>query len=164
MSLKDSVIGRTDEVGVQLPPLHPRCRCTIQYRELTLNFNPQRFGGQKIPEGDYNLTKKTVAQACHLEGTREYQEYTAKLSEKNLMPSKMAASTDAQALVNEFHGKGICDPNPRDGSVRERVDTGKIVGQYWDRQAQVYVDTTWPEIVYSKRGTHVYPNRPPKED
>ena len=35
LSLKGSVVGRSDEQGVQLPPLHPRCRCTIQYRELT---------------------------------------------------------------------------------------------------------------------------------
>ncbi|MBE8950717.1 MAG: hypothetical protein SR3Q1_09000 [Quinella sp. 3Q1] len=35
MELKDSVVGRTDESGVQIPPLHPRCRCTIEYRELT---------------------------------------------------------------------------------------------------------------------------------
>ena len=35
MELKDSVVGRTDESGVQIPPLHPRCRCTIMYRELT---------------------------------------------------------------------------------------------------------------------------------
>ena len=33
LSLKDSVVGHTDEVGVQIPPLHPRCRCTIHYRE-----------------------------------------------------------------------------------------------------------------------------------
>ena len=26
-------MGYTDEVGVQLPPLHPRCRCAIIYRE-----------------------------------------------------------------------------------------------------------------------------------
>ena len=35
MSLKGSVVGRSDESGVQLPPLHPRCICTIIYRELT---------------------------------------------------------------------------------------------------------------------------------
>ncbi|MBQ7493290.1 MAG: hypothetical protein IJT47_02550, partial [Selenomonadaceae bacterium] len=34
MELKDTVVGRTDEGGVQLPPLHPRCRCTISYREV----------------------------------------------------------------------------------------------------------------------------------
>ena len=42
LSLKDHVIGRTDEQGVQLPPLHPRCRCTIQYREI----KPVSVGGE----------------------------------------------------------------------------------------------------------------------
>ena len=34
LELKDKVIGRTDESGVTLPPLHPRCRCAIMYREI----------------------------------------------------------------------------------------------------------------------------------
>ena len=34
LPLKDKVIGYTDEAGVQIPPLHPRCRCVIDYREV----------------------------------------------------------------------------------------------------------------------------------
>ena len=34
MALKDTVVGHTDESGVTLPPLHPRCRCAIMYREI----------------------------------------------------------------------------------------------------------------------------------
>ena len=34
MALKDTVVGYTDESGVTLPPLHPRCRCTIIYDEI----------------------------------------------------------------------------------------------------------------------------------
>ena len=34
LELKDTVVGRTDESGVTLPPLHPRCRCAIVYREV----------------------------------------------------------------------------------------------------------------------------------
>lgn len=34
LSLKDTVVGHTDESGVTLPPLHPRCRCAIMYREV----------------------------------------------------------------------------------------------------------------------------------
>ena len=34
MELKDTVVGHTDESGVKLPPLHPRCRCAIMYREI----------------------------------------------------------------------------------------------------------------------------------
>ena len=80
------------------------------------------------------------------------------------MPSKLSSNVDAQALVKEFHGKGIYDPNPKDDSPREQVDTGRIVGRYWDNATRKYVDTAWIEIVYSKRGAHIYPIRPPQED
>ena len=36
LELKDKVVGYTDE-QVQLPPLHPRCRCVIIYRETNEN-------------------------------------------------------------------------------------------------------------------------------
>ena len=35
LDLKDHIVGTTDESGVQLPPLHPRCRCTIEYLEMS---------------------------------------------------------------------------------------------------------------------------------
>ena len=41
LSLKDAVVGHTDEVGVQIPPLHPRCRCVIVYRESSRSTNPK---------------------------------------------------------------------------------------------------------------------------
>ena len=34
LALKDTVVGHTDETGVTLPPLHPRCRCAIMYNEV----------------------------------------------------------------------------------------------------------------------------------
>ena len=34
LALKDTVVGYTDESGVLLPPLHPRCRCAIMYDEV----------------------------------------------------------------------------------------------------------------------------------
>ena len=79
------------------------------------------------------------------------------------MPSKISQGTDVQALVCEFHGKGVYDPNPKDNSPRERVDTGKVIGQYWDTDKNQFVDTTQMKIVYSKRGTHIYPIRPEEE-
>ena len=36
------MVGYTDEQGVQLPPLHPRCRCVIVYRETA---KPATSGG-----------------------------------------------------------------------------------------------------------------------
>ena len=41
MELKDTVVGTTDQSGVTIPPLHPRCRCAIMYREV----------GEKKPSG-----------------------------------------------------------------------------------------------------------------
>ena len=174
--------------GENAPPLHARCRCTIvaylegiakgervagrerlpedvTYRQwrsglADFTFDLQRFGAQRIPEGNYNLTIRRQVQNRHIEGTREYREYVNRLMEKNLMPSKISPDSDVQALVNEFHGKGIYDPNPKDGSAREKIDTRRIIGQYWDINLNKYVDTTWFMIVYSKRGTHIYPLRP----
>lgn len=42
MGLAGTVVGRTDDLGVTLPPLHPRCRCVIIYRQVA--FDLQRFG------------------------------------------------------------------------------------------------------------------------
>ena len=58
LELKDTVVGRTDESGVPLPPLHPRCRCAIMYRELKEQpklTNPRTGGNmnsQAIPNSD----------------------------------------------------------------------------------------------------------------
>lgn len=42
--------GYTDEVGVQLPPLHPRCRCAIIYRETgNPNLTAPRSTGNVRP-------------------------------------------------------------------------------------------------------------------
>ena len=154
------MVGYTDEVGVTLPPLHPRCRCAIAYREVGFRFDVQRFGGQKLPEGEYNLTVRRQVQNRHIEGTREYNDYVERKVETTFRPSKMPIETDAQALVNEFHGKGIYTPHPADKSPREMVDTGRIIGQYWNNRVGEYIDTSWLMIVYSKKGTHIYPIRP----
>lgn len=145
--------------------MHPRCRCAIMYREVgTFKFDPQRFGGQKLPEGEYNLTVRRQVQNRHIEGTKEYNDYVERLSDKSLMPSKIAPNTDVQSVVREFHGKGIYDPNPKDSSPREKVNTGRVIGQYWDNDKNQYVDTTCIKIVYSKRGTHIYPIRSIEEE
>lgn len=172
-----------------MPPLPPRCRCAIMYREVAeikprsnepdkpqgtpklpkqdeFVFDLQRFDAQPLPEGNYNLIIRANKQARHLEGTKEYTDYVKAAEGTGFQPSKiMPQGTDyCQALVNEFHGKGTYDPNPRDNSPLERVDTGRVIGRYWDRTTANFVDTTWIEIVYSKKGTHIYPNYPPKEE
>ena len=43
LELNGKVVGHTDESGVQIPPLHPRCRCAIIYRELAETPKPKEF-------------------------------------------------------------------------------------------------------------------------
>ena len=112
---------------------------------------------------DLNLTIRRQVQNRHIVGTKEYIQYVEKLSPYGLLPSILAEGVDVQNLVNKFHGKGMYDPNPKDNSPREKVDTGKIIGQYWDKGLNDFVDTTWLMIVYSRHGTHVYPIRPTEE-
>ena len=45
LALKDTVVGYTDELGVLLPPLHPRCRCAIMYDEVGTRKEPGRPRG-----------------------------------------------------------------------------------------------------------------------
>lgn len=47
LALKDKVVGHTDEDGVTLPPLHPRCRCAIMYREVSEKNNSAANGKEK---------------------------------------------------------------------------------------------------------------------
>jgi len=129
-------------------------------KEKETRFDIQRFNGQRIPEGDYNLLIRRQVQNRHIEGTREYQDYVARKAGTPFKPSKMPQGTNAQLLVNEFHGKGIYTPNTADNSTRETVDTGRIIGQYWNHRLQKFIDTSWIMIVYAKSGTHVYPIRP----
>lgn len=73
MELKDTVVGTTDQSGVTIPPLHPRCRCAIMYREVgaprVMQPKPKEFREFKTPEEtfayfgrDKNDTSKLAGQ------------------------------------------------------------------------------------------------------
>ena len=117
LALKDTVVGYTDELGVLLPPLHPRCRCAIMYDEVgtpratrtkpkselepsprestaDFNFDIQRFGGQKLPDGKYNLEINIDKQRKHFEGTKEHTDYVARASKNGFIPSVLNPNID----------------------------------------------------------------------
>ena len=60
LALKGSVVGYTDEVGVLLPPLHPRCRCAVVYREVD---TPK--GALKLPRQQHFSTSDENVQATN---------------------------------------------------------------------------------------------------
>lgn len=111
------------------------------------------FGSQTLPQD--NLIIRQQLQNRHIEGTKEYQKYLEQLSEKNLKPGLITYS-HPQELVNNYAGKGRTDIYP-DGSKKETVITDDVIGKYWNYQKQEYLDTKALKIVYSKKGTHIYP-------
>lgn len=133
---------------------------------VSFKFDLQLFAtGDKLPEGEYNLTVRRQVQSRHIEGTKERAAYieNRRRNGQDTTPSYLLADVDPQALVKQYHGKGAYKPN-NDGTVREEVKADRVVGRSWDNKTGGYIDTRWFAIVYSKRGTHVYPIYPRDKD
>lgn len=120
-------------------------------------FQPDDFEEQpnRIPDKDYNLKIRSQVQKRHIEGTKEYQKYAESLAELGLKPGIMSYP-DLQALVDKYHGQGEYESSKGSG-IREKIITDQTVGQYWNSKEQKYIDTKAFRIVYSKRGTHIFP-------
>ncbi|MDA1850416.1 polymorphic toxin type 50 domain-containing protein, partial [Bacillus cereus] len=65
----------------------------------------------------------------------------------------------AQELLDKFAGKGQLLPNGK----KERVDFGKTIGEYYDRDTGEYLETTRGMIHYGKDGAHIVPSEPLKK-
>ena len=63
---------------------------------------------------------------------------------------------EAQKLVDEFAGKGQLLSN----GISERVNFGKIIGNFIDNETKLKIPTTWGIIKYSKEGVHIVPSNP----
>lgn len=56
LALKDTIVGYTDESGVTIPPLHPRCRCAIIYDEVAAPKLPKPKPARTAPNENYRQT------------------------------------------------------------------------------------------------------------
>ena len=77
MELKDTVVGYTDQSGVTIPPLHPRCRCAIMYREVR-EKKPTRPRGLAAGNIDSTTTEGTPPRII------ERIEFTPQIIQKTL--------------------------------------------------------------------------------
>ena len=89
-------------------------------------------------------------QEKHITGTNNYNQGVNRGINRSIL------SEDAQGLLDEFAGKG-----QKIGTNKERVNFGKVIGQYYDASIGKYVDTTNGIIHYDANGTaHIVPARP----
>ena len=89
----------------------------------------------------------------HIEGTNNYDPNRGR---------SILTDPDPQALLDEYGGSGTPANNVPRGQpgFKERVDFGKVIGNYIDPNTGAATPTTRGMIVYGKGGAHIYPVRP----
>ena len=88
----------------------------------------------------------------HIPGTNNYKQSVASGANRSIL------TVDAQSLLDEFAGTGYKIPGAEN---KERVNFGKVIGQYFDDTAGKFVDTTNGIIHYNQKGgAHIVPAAP----
>ncbi len=86
----------------------------------------------------------------HIPGTNNYKVELQKGQNRSILEA------NPQELLDNYAGKGV-----RLSESRERVNFGKIIGQYYDRATNTYIPTTNGIIHYKANGTaHIVPAKP----
>ena len=98
-----------------------------------------------------NVKVNIGQQDKHILGTNNYNQYLANGKKPSIL------SENPQRLLDDFAGTGKKVPNTN----KERVNFGKVIGQYYDETNETYTDTTNGIIHYDSRGrAHIVPSRP----
>ena len=122
LEINGKIIGYTDEVGVQLPPLHPRCRCAIIYREAPFNFDIQRFGdvkaelqramsenkikGELIYPPPIMDLRRFIFDAAHTQGDKHPHDVTEQEARKFIDEAYFAIHFKSNNSMNYFGKEG----------------------------------------------------------
>lgn len=96
----------------------------------------------------------------HIRGTKGYEKYLQKNSEKGAPPPSYLTITkeECQALVDRYAGTGQFKYDPKSTKMQEIISQNKPIGTYIDpRTGEVVENTTDFRIHYSKTGSHIVP-------
>ncbi|MDL2226527.1 hypothetical protein LJB86_02590 [Deltaproteobacteria bacterium OttesenSCG-928-M10] len=106
-----------------------------------------KFGGTK---GGTKPKLHRGKQDKHIPGTSNFKQEAAKGNRQSILKA------DPQKLLDSHAGTGhMVSP------TKERVDFGKVIGQFYDTKTGKYVDTTRGLIHYDSKGNaHIVPARP----
>ncbi len=100
-----------------------------------------------LPIGIYDTGIKIHKQNEHIPDTKEFKSGKSEIH---------ISLTELQSLVNSKAGTGAVISK----TTKERVDFGKIIGNWVDVKTGKSIPTTKGIIIYSNSGTHVVPARP----
>lgn len=116
LALKDTVVGHTDESGVTLPPLHPRCRCAIMYREIEA---PVAEKPKKTFE------EKVAAQRQKLESQRANGATAAEMEKTIQAAGKLVLSEARKTKIYDL-------------PAGERIDVPQVQKTFQNFQRRIY--------------------------
>ena len=121
--------------------------------KLVKNAKEVPNGGGSTPGyNGYEAKLDIGQQRKHIPGTNEYKTAANNGKRRSIM---YGTESDIQELLNDFSGKG----KPVNAN-KERVDFGRVIGQYCDPETQQLFDTTIGMIHYGNHGAHIIPARP----
>ncbi|WP_250228388.1 polymorphic toxin type 50 domain-containing protein [Anaeropeptidivorans aminofermentans] len=108
---------------------------------------PEGTGSKANPNG---IKVNKGQQDKHIPGTNNYNQEVAKGKPRSIL------SENPQQLLDDYAGTGQLV-----GATKERIDFGKMIGQYYDEATGTYTDTTKGIIHYDSKGqAHIVPARP----
>ncbi|PEJ29281.1 transposase [Bacillus pseudomycoides] len=117
------------------------------------------YGKNSVPKGPYRevngypIKVKAGAQEKHIPNAPNYKQEVANGKNKSIF---YGDNKTTQELLDKFAGKGQLLPDGK----KERVDFGKPLGKYYDRDTGQYLEATRGMIHYGKDGAHIVPARP----
>ena len=119
------MVGYTDQSGVILPPLHPRCRCAIMYREVgtprVMQLKPKPSKpSPRNPEPSFDLQRF---------GTYEDQ-VKSHGGSSNIKPDKVVEGHDSNPRRAESFN--IIDHKNHTGKVDKRA--------FYDENGEIYLE------------------------
>lgn len=124
---------------------------------------------QRLAEGKVNTRIQKAKQLEHTQGTKSLRnrmkqalesqrDLTLPREKKKTPQSYLYRHVDAQALVDQYAGKGMVTYHMKSGTVQEWVTVEKPVGRWYDIGIRRYRESCRICIMYHERkGTHVFP-------
>ena len=102
------------------------------------------------PQGKKRVIVDKGNQDKHIKGTNNFNNLARQGKKEGILEA------DAQQLLDERAGTGT-----RINATKERVNFGRVIGQYYDYEIGAYVETTNGIIHYTADGrAHIVPARP----
>ena len=140
-------------------------RKVAQAKELEYN-KAAEDARNRIASDEFPNKIRMGQQNKHIEGTKEYLDYVARLSDKGQYgPSKLSGGLDfAAGLVQKYRGTGEPDISNSKWLNRETIKfNDAVVGTVVNNITGAEKETTVFRIHYSKYGAHVVPDYPSKK-